>query len=374
MLNATNLTKQYWAEAINTATFISNLTPTTPRNNQSPAAIWNNNQPTLTKLRVFGCQAIKFKIKKECSWKLDQRGQEGIMLGYDNENTAYQILQLQDRKIIIRRHFKFNKKIFPKISTNTSHEEKWKGITEEQSKIATASITNNNHTIETETESQQSIQEINENRENNEGRNTSRQEYQDNNEHRQHIKIIGPRHPTIINSDLNKLNILTYNRGARVSTPLTPQDHLKPVMDQEIQEFNKLKINYISAIGSINFLSTATRTDLSFAVSALSQYLENQGIKHWKAFNHVLKYLQGTQDIGLHYIRSNKKGIKAFSDADWGNCRISRRSITGYLACLHDNLVIWKTKKQPSVSISTSEAEYKALCDLTSELLWFKQW
>ncbi|MBW0554462.1 hypothetical protein O181_094177 [Austropuccinia psidii MF-1] len=160
----------------------------------------------------------------------------------------------------------------------------------------------------------------------------------------------------------------------QVSTPLTPQDHLEPEMDQEIQEFNKLKVNYRSTISSINFLSTATRPDLSFAVSALSQYLEKPGINHWKEFIHVLKYLQATQDIGLHYIRSNKKGVKAFSDADWGNCRISRRSITGYLACLHDSLVIWKTEKQPSVSISTAEAEYKALCDLTSELLWFKQW
>ncbi|MBW0533525.1 hypothetical protein O181_073240 [Austropuccinia psidii MF-1] len=168
MLNATNLTKQYWAEAINTTTFISNLTPTISRNNQSPAAIWNNNQPTLTKLRVFGCQAITFKLKKEHSWKLDQRGQEGIMLVYENENTAYRILQLHDRKTIITRHVKFNEKIFPKISNNTSHEEKWTGITEEQSKIATASTTNNDHPIEKETEAQQPIQEINENRENNE--------------------------------------------------------------------------------------------------------------------------------------------------------------------------------------------------------------
>ncbi|MBW0586987.1 hypothetical protein O181_126702 [Austropuccinia psidii MF-1] len=89
------------------------------------------------------------QTQKKCSWKLDQRGQEGIMFGYENENTAYQILQLHNRKIIITRHVKFNKKIFPEISNNTSHEEKWKGITEEQSEIATSSITKNNHTIET---------------------------------------------------------------------------------------------------------------------------------------------------------------------------------------------------------------------------------
>ncbi|MBW0502783.1 hypothetical protein O181_042498 [Austropuccinia psidii MF-1] len=132
-------------------------------------------------------------------------------------------------------------------------------------------------------------------------------------------------------------------------------------MDQEVQEFENLKIKYTSVIGSINILSKATRPDLLFSVSDLSQYLEKPVIKHWKAFNHVLKYLKVTQETGLHYFRSNKKGFKAFSDADWGNSRISRRSVTQYLACLHNNLVIWKTKKQPSVSISTAEAEYKAL-------------
>ncbi|MBW0502568.1 hypothetical protein O181_042283 [Austropuccinia psidii MF-1] len=199
MLNETNLTKKYWAKAVNTATLISSLNSTTLQNNQSPAAIWNNSQANLTKLRVFGCQAIKFKLKKECSWKLDQRGQEGIMLGYENENSAYRILQLQDRKIIITRHAKFNEKKFPKISTNIIKKEKWKGLTEEQNKIITVSTINNNHAIETETEAPQSIQETNKKSEKNERSNTSRQDYQYNNEEGQHIRNIGPRHPTITN-------------------------------------------------------------------------------------------------------------------------------------------------------------------------------
>ncbi|MBW0534220.1 hypothetical protein O181_073935, partial [Austropuccinia psidii MF-1] len=56
-----------------------------------------------------------------------------------------------------------------------------------------------------------------------------------------------------------------------------------------------------SAIGSINYLSTATRPNLSYTVSSLSQFLENPGINHWNNFFHVLKYLNGSQDIGLVY-------------------------------------------------------------------------
>ncbi|MBW0577854.1 hypothetical protein O181_117569 [Austropuccinia psidii MF-1] len=74
------------------------------------------------------------------------------------------------------------------------------------------------------------------------------------------------------------------------------------------------------------------------------------------------------------YKKDGAQGISAWSDADWGNCHSTRHSITGYLATFHSGLVLWKTRKQPSVSISTAEAECKALCDLTSELMWLKQW
>ncbi|MBW0478822.1 hypothetical protein O181_018537 [Austropuccinia psidii MF-1] len=64
----------------------------------------------------------------------------------------------------------------------------------------------------------------------------------------------------------------------------------------------------------------------------------------------------------------------AWSEADWGNFWGTRRSVTGFLAIFHGFLILCKMRKRPSVSTSTSEAEYRALCDLTSELLWLKQW
>ncbi|MBW0529879.1 hypothetical protein O181_069594 [Austropuccinia psidii MF-1] len=78
--------------------------------------------------------------------------------------------------------------------------------------------------------------------------------------------------------------------------------------------------------------------------------------------------------MGLHYPANLPKGIVAWSDADWVNCRATRRSVTGFLATFHGCLILWKTRKQTSVSTSTAEAEYKALCNLTSKLLWLKQW
>ncbi|MBW0492054.1 hypothetical protein O181_031769 [Austropuccinia psidii MF-1] len=79
-----------------------------------------------------------------------------------------------------------------------------------------------------------------------------------------------------------------------ISTPLVPNKHLGPATEEERITFDSLQINFRSAIGSINYLSSATRPDLSFAVSRLSQYLKKPGIQHWRALLHVLKYLGGT--------------------------------------------------------------------------------
>ncbi|MBW0504462.1 hypothetical protein O181_044177 [Austropuccinia psidii MF-1] len=145
------------------------------------------------------------------------------------------------------------------------------------------------------------------------------------------------------------------------STPLVPNEHLVPATEDERNAFNSVQVNFRSAIGSINYLSTATHPDLSFAMSSLSQYLEKPGIQHWKAFLHVLRYLQGTWEVRLCYSQDGRPGLIAFSDADWGNCWVTRRSTSGFLAQPHGCLIFWKTRKQPSVSISTAEAGYKSL-------------
>ncbi|MBW0545280.1 hypothetical protein O181_084995 [Austropuccinia psidii MF-1] len=144
------------------------------------------------------------------------------------------------------------------------------------------------------------------------------------------------------------LELYGMGKSRPVSTPLVPNSHLLPATLEEMAEFASLGISYQSAIGSINYLSTTTHPDLSFA-------------------------LNSCQDLGLVYGGKEKCGISAYSDADWGNCQVTHQSITGYLACFDQCLVFWKMRKQPTVSLSKAKAEYKSLCDLTSELLWLAQ-
>ncbi|MBW0504460.1 hypothetical protein O181_044175 [Austropuccinia psidii MF-1] len=118
-------------------------------------------------------------------------------------------------------------------------------------------------------------------------------------------------------------------------------------------------------------LSNATRSVRSKYTFPIPQ---NSGAKALAGIPPCTQILDASRDRELYYPRQTSETISAFSNADWGNCNATHRLTTGYLTCFHQCLVFWETRKQPSVSISTAEAEYKLLCNLTSELLWFKKW
>ncbi|MBW0535981.1 hypothetical protein O181_075696 [Austropuccinia psidii MF-1] len=642
MLNGSNLPSCYWAEAILTATMLCNLIPTPSRHNLSPYALWKGVPPRIKRLRIFGCRAIISIPRSHRDWKLGPTGSEGILLGYENDNTSYRVLRLSDKKVVISRHVTFDENSFPSLRDAPSEPLTidWEasrtdsGLVDE-AQPEEAAVVDETHSEETAAPSvnnspvplaEQPPGPISD-------------------QAPRRIRVIGPRHPTIINSEIDSTNILTFPRRPKVylttsedcprtfnsalnsplkdewsiavnkefasmnrlqvwdivelksdyrlvgttwvfktkrdpqgnvlerkarlcaqgfsqtsgidyhktysptgrlnslrsliamaatrnlqfhqidvksaflnaplseivylsipqgmttdrrkfclklrkaiyglkqaplawyerlkswllgtgfraclmdpcvffrqkpsdlwlyihvddiaifgsdiepfkkeissefdikdigtadlllgvkvghsshhvsldqqhfteslrelygmsecrpvATPLIPNEHLSPATDDEVSAFNSLGVSYRSAIGSINYLSTATRPDLSFAVSSLSQFLERPGLRHWRAFLHVLRYLRGTPNVGLVYSRHGAGGLIAYSDADWGNCQTTRRSTTGYLVIFNGCVTTWKTRKQPSVSLSTAEAEYKSLCDLASELLWLRQW
>ncbi|GJZ31983.1 hypothetical protein Tco_0577030 [Tanacetum coccineum] len=62
--------------------------------------------------------------------------------------------------------------------------------------------------------------------------------------------------------------------------------------------------------------------------------------------------------------------LTAYSDADWAKCIVTRKSVTGYCVFLNNSLVSWKSKKQNTLSKSSTEAEYRALASVTSEVIW----
>ncbi|XP_026420706.1 uncharacterized protein LOC113316773 [Papaver somniferum] len=84
----------------------------------------------------------------------------------------------------------------------------------------------------------------------------------------------------------------------------------------------------------------------------------------------ILRYLKGTIGLGITLRKGDISSVKAYTDSDWAGCPDTRRSTSGYAVFMGSSLICWSSKKQPTVSMSSSEAEYKCLSVTASELEW----
>lgn len=126
---------------------------------------------------------------------------------------------------------------------------------------------------------------------------------------------------------------------------------------------------YRSYVGKLNYL-TNTRPDLSYAVQVLSQFLQSPRIPHFEALLHTLQYVSTSPNNGILLCASDSLVLQAYSDSDWASCPMTRRSITGYALLLGGSPIAWKSKKQATISRSSSESEYRAMASAAAEVTW----
>lgn len=126
---------------------------------------------------------------------------------------------------------------------------------------------------------------------------------------------------------------------------------------------------YQKLVGKLIYLSH-TRPDISFPVSVVSQFSSSPQKEHLTAVYRILRYLKRTPGLGLFFEKGSIKNVELYTDADWGGSKIDRRSTTGYCTYVWGNLVTWRSKKQPVVSRSSAESEYRALSHGVCEGVW----
>eukprot|EP00253_Pinus_taeda_P009302 PITA_09302 len=138
---------------------------------------------------------------------------------------------------------------------------------------------------------------------------------------------------------LKRFNIIECKA---TSTPL--EQNVKLCSDDGTKEVNGTM--YHQLVGSLNYLTTS-RPDIAYSVSILSQFMAKPCESHWKAAKKVLRYLKGTLNFGIMY--TDEFDVE----------------LAGPIS--------WSSKKQLIVSLSSTEAEYKALCSATCEAIWLRR-
>ena len=157
----------------------------------------------------------------------------------------------------------------------------------------------------------------------------------------------------------------------------TPLDANVKLLKLSVQEFEDIEremegVPYKSGIGSLMYAMVATRADLAFAVSMVSQIMSRAGPAHWSAVKRIMRYLQSTMDYKL-CLGGSDLALRGYCDADWAGDANERRSTTGYVFFVGVGAISWNCRRQPTIALSTTEAEYMATSQSTREAIWLRK-
>ncbi|KAE8676439.1 hypothetical protein F3Y22_tig00111614pilonHSYRG00169 [Hibiscus syriacus] len=129
----------------------------------------------------------------------------------------------------------------------------------------------------------------------------------------------------------------------------------------------------LKRFGMLECKSTSTPMEPNIKFGVMSRYMQNPKKPHLEAVQRILRYVKNTIDYGLLYKKGEDCKLVGYCDADYAGDHDTRRSTTGYVFKLGSGTISWCSKRQPTVSLSTTEAEYRAAAMAAQESTWLIQ-
>ena len=147
--------------------------------------------------------------------------------------------------------------------------------------------------------------------------------------------------------------------------PFRPRDEDEEVLGPEVP--------YLSVIGALMYLANQTRPDIAFAVNLLARHSAAPTKRHWTGAKHILRYLNGTKDLGLFFQRNQDTTMIGYTDAGYLSDPYNGRSQTGFVFLYGGTAISWKSSKQTLVTTSTNHSEIVALYEASRECVWLRR-
>ncbi|GJV22257.1 retrotransposon protein, putative, ty1-copia subclass [Tanacetum coccineum] len=156
-------------------------------------------------------------------------------------------------------------------------------------------------------------------------------------------------------------------RAYPVDTPMMEKSKLDEDKEGKAVDLS----HYRGMIGTLLYL-TASRLELQFAICMCARYQARPTKKHLLVVKRIFRYLRGTVNRGLWYLKDSSIALTAFADADHAGCQDTCRSTSSSMQFLENRLVSWSSKSQKSAAISSTKAEYIAMLGCCAQILWMR--
>lgn len=135
------------------------------------------------------------------------------------------------------------------------------------------------------------------------------------------------------------------------------------------------EVPYANVIGSIMYAMICTRPDVAYSISILSRFISNPGKPFWHQLKWLMRYLNGTLDVGLCYNHkcTEDEIVKGYVDSDYRGCIDSRISLSGYVFAVFGGVVNWRASLQKVVALTSTATEYIVATEGVKETIWLKR-